>query len=353
MNNYFNIQILDKKQLSQEAMEFTLEYPKSNDFSYLPGQFITLVLSIEGQLYKRCYSLVSSPGIDHELKIAVKKVQGGKVSNYLHQKVQIGDYLNIQKSAGKFKIATSAINYNSYYFFAAGSGITPIISMIKTILHTEKKSQIYLMYGNRHQKSIMYDKELKKLNEKSPINIQYYLSQPIVGWSDLWSSKKDNEYITGRIDKSEIESFINNNPPISQDCFYFICGPGDMIQNTKISLRSLGVPADRILSENFKFTKQQSRIEEVSSLLMANLNGNTYTLKLNKNETILAGLIKHKTNPPYSCQGGICGTCQCKLKVGKVRMKTNAYLTDEEIDNGYILACQAISTTDEIEISFD
>ncbi len=353
MKNSFNIKVLERRNLTVNAVELTLEKPNDPNFTYQSGQFITLQLIINDKTYKRCYSLSSSPELDSHLKIAVKRIQGGKVSNYIHQNVMVGSEITIKKPAGKFKILPKTVNRKDYYFFTAGSGITPIISMIKSILETEKHSKVYLMYGNRNQHSIMYISDLNRLSKNPQFMLKHFLSSPELDWSDLWKSKNKKQYTSGRIQSENILSFITENHSISEERQFFICCPEDLAQQVKVTLRIMDIPKEKILSERFT-TNPAIRISEGRiSFLQAQINAKIYRLKLNQNQTILSALIKENAQAPHSCEGGICGTCQCKLIKGSVKMKMNSYLTDEEISDGLILACQAIATSDEIEISFD
>mgnify|MGYP000054435957 CR=1 FL=1 len=349
-------QIKNIRPLTIDAIELSL-VPINNQSIpvYSSGQFITLCITIDSINYKKSFSLCSSPFLDDNLKIGIKRIQGDKVSNYLHSNVKVGDTISMLKPSGKFTVHPLITNNKSHYFFAAGSGITPIYSMIKSILNIESNSTVYLLYGNRNQRSIIFKKEFDELKKQFPKNfiLKYLLSNPEMEWSDLWISQKRKDYTKGRIESDTIKSFIDTNSQTNSNSAYYICGPEDMINSTIITLEGLDVPLSRIYFERFNSNPSSlTIIEGVASLLKAHLNHQNYTIEMAKGETILSALIKNHTNPPFSCESGTCGTCKCRLIDGKSSMKMNTYLSNEEVKEGYILACQSIPLSSKIEVRF-
>lgn len=355
----YTLNIKEIRALSPDMVEISLEYPRENKvFKYYPGQFINLSVNIDGKEHSQSYSICSIPSTDQYLKIGIKRIQGEKVSNYLHNFLKVYDNLEVLPPTGNFYVDTAEKDSKDYYFFSAGSGITPIYTMIKSILLQESESRVYLMYGNKNQNSIAFFKELKALQKNYPnrFTLRHYISRPEFEWSDIWKSAENRFYTKGRIDSNILKSFIKKHPPVTQNVHYFICGPDDMIDSLTIALMSIDVSKSHIHFERFssmgisKTTNTHS--EGMVALLKTRLHGKSYRIELKKTDTLLAALIRHKAAPPYSCSGGTCGTCICKLKKGKVRMKFNAYLTDEEIAEGYILSCQATPLSEEIELSY-
>ncbi|MCL7752140.1 ferredoxin--NADP reductase [Polaribacter sp. Z022] len=353
----YTLKVLEVKKETKDAVSvaFDVSYELYDAFNYKPGQFLTLQFNLKGQQVRRSYSLCSSPVLEEPLQIGVKRVKNGLVSNHINDNLKAGDVVEVLPPDGRFFADIKKENYKTYYLFAAGSGITPILSILKTVLLTEERSYVYIIFGNRNQESIMFQKELEELKQsfKDRLILIHTLSRPINAWSDLWKTSSSYNYKKGRIDSSMVKWFINEYPPYAQNAEYYICGPGSMISNTKRALKNIDVPDSRIFTESFGGTIKGSNIKGVvNAKLIAKINNTQIELTVPEGKTILRTLIDKGLNPPFSCEGGVCSTCVCKLKQGKVHMKNNLSLDESEVEKGYILSCQSIPLTQLVEVEY-
>lgn len=356
MNEVYSLKIIDIQKETENSKSVTLQVPKKlkENFIYKPGQYITLQFYLKEQQVRRSYSLCSSPVLDTSLKIGVKRVENGLISNHVHENLNVGNFIDVLAPNGRFFAEIKKENYKTYYLFAAGSGITPIISILKTVLFVEEKSFVYMIYGNKNHKSIMFNEELKQLEleYKDRFTLIHTLSNPISSWSDLWK-REENKVIKGRVDVTSISWLINQFPPYAQNTAYYICGPGTMINNTVKTLKGIDVPESRIFIESFGSPKINEVVNVVDRAnLIVHLENKKIEISIPLGKTILRALLDNKYNPPYLCEGGVCGSCVCKVKNGRVYMKNNAALTDEKIKEGYVLSCQSLPLTDNVEIIY-
>ncbi len=348
------LKVIDIQPNTSDACLISLEIPdhELSTFRYLPGQYISIELVIDGERLRRCYSLCSSPLNPACLQISVKRVNGGKVSNYLNDQLKVGDHLSVQPPLGNFMARLSEGNYKTYFLFAAGSGITPILSILKSVLRLEAESYVHLLYGNKNLDSIMFKNELEslKIAYGERLQIVYSLSRA----KALPDEQTTASYRQGRVDPETVHWFIRSYVPKAQNTEYYICGPGNMIHSTKQSLMEIDVPAERIFVESFGGSASTTAIKAIDDArLNASLGGQTFSTRLSSGKTILKGLLDAGANPPYSCEAGICGTCRCNVKQGKVAMKRNAILSAEELRDGWVLSCQSLPLTKEVEVVFE
>lgn len=355
MGKFYSLKVINTKQETNDSVSvsFDIPYELYDTFNYKPGQFVTLKFNIDGTEARRSYSLCSTPALEEPLTIGVKRVKNGLVSNYINNSIKVGSTIEVMPPEGRFFADIKKENYKTYYLFAAGSGITPILSILKTVLLTEKQSFVHMIYGNSNQDTVMFKNELDKLQKEYPqrLILVHSLSKPKSSW---FSSKSNIEYRKGRVDEEAVNWFINEYPPYAQNTEYYICGPGTMIQNTKKALKGIDVPEERIFIENFLGPQLESNIDGVENAeLVAELNGEIITTIIKKEKTILRALIDDGRQPPYSCEGGVCSTCICKLKKGEVHMVNNLALSDKEIKEGYILSCQSIPLSEHLEVIYE
>ncbi|WP_296386706.1 ferredoxin--NADP reductase [Winogradskyella sp.] len=357
MAKFYQLKIREVKKEIEDAVSIAFDVSDDllDTFNYKPGQYLTLKFKINNEEVRRSYSLCSSPILNEPLRIGVKRVIKGLVSNHINDNLKEGDLVEVMPPDGRFFADIKKENYKTYYLFSAGSGITPILSILKTILPTEERSYVHMIYGNRSQDSIMFNDELEELKEqyKDRFILVKTLSRPKSNWSDLWKTSKEQPFRKGRVDTEAVEWFINEHPPYAQNAEYYICGPGTMIKNTKKALKNIDVPNNRIFIESFGGGDSKDTTEAYGNAkLTAILDGETIQTTIPKGKTILRTLIDAGKEPPYSCEGGVCSTCICKLKTGKVHMKTNLALSEKEVDQGYILSCQSIPLSETIEIEY-
>lgn len=353
-NQFYKLKVLAVNNPIKEATTITFDIPAHlyESFNYYPGQHLIIKLTINGKEVRRSYSLNSCPFKEEALQVTVKRVKGGLVSNFVGDHLKAGNELDVMIPQGRFYADVKADAYKTYFLFAAGSGITPIISILKSVLIASPNSAVNLFYGNTNQNTIIFKNELDKLQSEYPERLQivYTLSDPKT-WSawEQWKGRK------GRIDVEAVEWFITNYPPVAQSTEYYICGPGAMNIEIRNTLLALQIPKELIYIEQFSGNVEASNTEIQAidnAQLIATINGETHQLSIPKGKTILQVLKDANANPPYSCESGVCATCVAKVKTGKAAMKVCMALEDKEIAGGLILTCQALPTTKFLEIEF-
>ena len=352
---------------TEDAFSVVFEVPEelSNSFQYKAGQYLTLRFNIDGTEARRAYSMSSAP-FEKDLKVTVKRVKGGLVSNYIADQVFVGSAVDVMPPQGRFTTKIKDDNRRTYYFFGAGSGITPLMSLIKTILEDEPQSTIFLLYGNRDEDCIIFKDELTQLSEKyaGQLIVEHTLSQPLKqrtgGITGFFKKAKMNwQGQIGRIDRKCITRFLDENPKRYDDTVYYICGPGGMIDTVEAALLGNGIPKDRINIERFvnehdaKKSNNLPTSDGAAKKVTITLDGEIIRLTVPKGKTILDALIEEKYEPPYSCRAGSCSTCIGKVLNGKVEMEACYALDDDEIEEGYVLTCQSHPVTEEVEITYE
>ncbi|MFT7103311.1 MAG: ring-1,2-phenylacetyl-CoA epoxidase subunit PaaE [Flavobacteriales bacterium] len=329
----------------------------SEEFNYHAGQYITIRFNLKNEELHRAYSICSAPH-ESDLSVAVKEVKGGRASSYINQNLREGDLIEVMAPQGNFLIQPDNSKSRHVVLFASGSGITPIISIAKTILQEEKNSKVTLFYGNSNKQTIMFYDELDALAKETKFNVIHVLSD----------GSLDVPLFNGRINFGKTLELLHNFVTDDLAKEYFICGPAGMMSAVNNALQDNGAAKESIHIEFFEnpgqeFQKAEAEapVEEVilepydgSAQIEVTLDDdiNTFEIKGDK-LNILEAAIKAGIDPPYSCRGGVCTTCRAKLTEGKVSMDSNFALTDEEINDGYILTCQAHPLTKTLKINYD
>lgn len=362
---FHRVKVQKIKQETADTKSFTFEVPASQKeaFHYQAGQYLTLRFNINGKEERRAYSMSSSPTEPH-LTVTVKKVTRGAVSNHLHHQVKEGDEVEVMHPMGRFFTTFDAAQRKTYYMFGAGSGITPLMSLIKTILEVEPQSNIHLLYGNRSEAAIIFKNDFEALERRyeGQLTVTYIISQPETQKSGgfgglfqkttiLWKGK------TGRIGKKAVKEFLEANPPRAKSSEYFICGPGNMIDAAEDTLHDAGVDKKNIHKEHFASSQPHDEhapagMPASGAKVKVHLDGKVIDLQVTGGKTILDALVAGKHDPPYSCTSGACATCMAKLISGQVKMDACFALDEEEVAKGYVLTCQAHPTTAEVELTF-
>jgi ring-1,2-phenylacetyl-CoA epoxidase subunit PaaE len=358
-----------------DAVSLVLDIPTqwAALFQYQHGQFITLCFDIEGQEQRRAYSFASSPVTGELPKVTIKRVKGGLVSNYINTRVKVGDTIDVMPPDGRFTPALDENKRKIYYLFAGGSGITPIISIAKTVLEVETKSNVVLLYGNANEESILFKKELDVLAQRyaGQFAIEHTLEQPTTeketGILAMFRKPKITwTGWTGLVDAAKIKKLLAEHPTHGIDSEYYICGPKPMMDVVKNTLQQVGVPVGLIHLEVFASpsdspstpTTADSSVAGTSSnsddsIVTVHLHQQSYTVSVRKNQRILDVLLKNSVDAPYSCKSGACSTCMAKVLQGSVQMDACFALDDTDVQKGYILACQSKPLTDTVELTFD
>lgn len=354
-NQFYKLKVAALNKPIKDATTITFDIPNQlyETFNYDPGQHLIIKFNIDGKEVRRSYSLNSCPYENVPLEVTVKRVKNGLVSNFVNEKLKVGDELEIMIPQGRFYAKIEKEAYKTYFLFAAGSGITPIISILKSVLVASPYSAVNLFYGNTNQDTIIFKNELDDLQNQYPerLNVVHLLSNP-----KIWTSWEQWKGKTGRIDPNAVEEFITENPPIAQSTEYYICGPGAMNVSVRKTLMELGIPKELIHIEQFggNIEDSNSQVKAVENAkLTAHLNGQTYNLTIPKDKTILQVLKEANANPPYSCESGVCATCVAKVTNGSAEMKSCMALEDSDIEKGLILTCQALPVSQSVSVEFE
>lgn len=367
---FYKLGIKEKIQETDDTVSLRFDIPSelSELFQYKAGQYLTLKFNIKGEDARRAYSMSSSP-LEKHIAVTIKRVKGGLVSNYIHDVVKVGDEIEVMPPQGRFVPKLNEEHRKTYYLFGAGSGITPLMSILKTVLELEPQSSVFLYYGSRIENQIIFKAELDQLEKtyKGQLRVIHIVSQPtkvksggLAGMfgkkQTLWLGEK------GRINRKTTASFLEKHIPPYPDTVYFICGPGNMTQTIEDVLIARGVKKKQIYFELFNSetpgdgTKKAGGANSPkngASQAIIHLDGKVFNMEIPAGKTILDALLDKKEEPPYSCTTGSCSTCMAKVTSGKVKMDVCYALDDDEIADGYVLTCQAKPDSAELEVRFD
>lgn len=353
--HFHKLKIKEVKQETADCVSISFDVPGDlkADFLFEQGQNITIKKEIDGEELRRSYSICSAP-FENELRVAIKQVEGGKFSNFANTLLQPGDELDILPPTGKFNTKLKPENKKKYLAFAAGSGITPVISIIKTTLQTETGSSFTLVLGNRGRSSIIFFEALEGLKNK-------YLNR--FNFINILSREKTDAPInSGRIDPDKLSQLRRLIDYKNTDEF-FICGPEEMIFCVKKYLEAAGIDKKKIHFELFTTPGQKQQVVKKEaaenntgpkSNITVKLDGRTFDFDLGYNsENILDAALKQGADLPFACKGGVCCTCKAKLLEGEVEMDVNWGLEQEEVEQGFILTCQSHPITEKVVVDFD
>lgn len=326
---------------------FALPPDLSGQFNWQAGQHLTLRFVLEGVEYRRSYTISNPPG--QPLRITSKRVPKGVISNHIGDTLRPGDVVEVMPPFGGFKLVPEALARRTHYFFAAGSGITPLYAMICDLLEREPHSVAHLIYGNAKADQIIFREELEALAKAHPdrFSLRHVLSAPSMwSWFSPWRS--------GRLDAQAITAAIGETPPVAQDVKYWVCGPGSMNADVRNALMSIDVPSTRIHMESFGGeTAVSDGVAGVAATMRVELGGVTKDISVASDQTLLEALRAADMPPPFSCQSGVCGACRAHLDRGEVHMRRHMALEDHEIAKGEILTCQSVAQTDVLTVKFD
>lgn len=354
--HFHTIKVKDVRKETPGCVSVAFDIPETlqKEFAFIQGQNITLKKNINGEDLRRSYSLCTSPD-EKEWRVAIKQVDGGLFSTFANNDLKKGDELEVMTPSGNFYTELNPQHQKHYMAFAAGSGITPVISIIKTTLLREPNSRFTLVYGNRNRSHIIFFEELEQL--KNRYMERFSLVQV------LSREKTDTPLHFGRIDGQKLEE-IARFIDYSRVDEFFLCGPEEMIFCIKDFLTARDVDGKKIHFELFstaaskqKLAGQTAGNEETGpqSQITIMLDGREFTfgLPMNSELTVLEAALQQGSDLPYACKGGMCCTCKARLLEGKVKMDVNYALEEEEVEQGYILTCQSHPLTEKIVVDFD
>lgn len=335
------------KNIKRETKEAVSIYFKNGNFfnklKYKPGQFLTLYVPVNGNIEKRLYSFSSNPYTDKDLKITVKEVESGLVSKYLCNEVKIGDQFEIEKPQGSFFVEPNKNEQKQYVLFAGGSGITPVFSIIKSVLTNEPKSKVLLIYANKNKDSIIFHDEINALFYEYPdtFNVEHVLSE---------NNETKENYHSGLASNVLCIKIFNKHNLSFEKNIYMICGPFDYMEKIKGILGLNKVERNEIAIEVFKIPEikvyRKDRISDVKIIF----KGQSHKIKVPGNKSILSVAMSNNIALPYSCRSGMCSTCKGVCVSGDIEMTEGHFLEKSEVDNGKILTCISYPKSEQVTI---
>ena len=354
MSQFHPLRVASLKNETRDAVVVTLEVPEEHraKFKFAPGQNLTLRAMVAGEEVRRSYSICSAPH-ENAVRIAVKRVQDGVFSSWANKELKAGDVVECMAPAGSFGVPLQPASARHHVAFAAGSGITPVISILKSVLENEPQSRFTLVYGNRASSSVIFKEELEDLKDRymGRLRLVFILSR----------EHQDVELFNGRIDREKTDQLLKHWVDASDIDVAYICGPQSMMEGVSASLIANGVAQERIKTELFGVALREPRRqvagkasaeEECHVRVIQDGRQREFTMPRNK-KTVLESALEQGVELPYSCKGGVCSTCRCKMTEGEVDMDVNFALEDYEVARGFILTCQSYALTDKLVLDFD
>lgn len=346
------LKVAEVRRETADAISLRFDVPTdlAADYRFVQGQHLTLKVYVDGEELRRSYSICS--GVDEgELRIAIKKIDGGRFSTWALDGIKVGDMFEVMTPEGKFHTELDPASARHHVAFAAGSGITPIMSLIRTTLRAEPNSRFTLVYGNRNRSSVIFAEALEELEARYPTRFTLY---------QVFSrEEQDVPLFNGRLDKGRVVAFLDTLLPPDTIDAAFICGPGSMIDEVEAALLAGGLAADRIHVERFGVPGSgPAHHVEAGDAPQATItiiaDGLEREMAFRADDpSILDVALRDGMDLPYSCKGGVCCTCRAKVLEGKVRMDKNYTLAQADVDAGYVLTCQAHPLTERVVISYD
>lgn len=352
---FHSLKIADVRRETAEAVSIRFEIPAElkDAFAFEAGQHLTLKAEIDGEDVRRTYSVCVSP-FEDEIRIAVKQMTAGKFSTWANTMLAPGQTIEVLPPMGRFVLPRDGAAPR-YVALSGGSGITPVISILKTVLKSKPKSRFTLLYGNRDSASIMFLEELAGLKNRYLDRLEVY--------HFLENEAEEIELFNGRLDRAKCEEVLSSLVDAKAADAFFICGPGPMMDAAEAALHARGVPADRILIERFTTSalsaEQIARYEALhqkaaGTSLSVVLDGRRSKVQFDAAKgNILESVQAAGLGAPYACKSGVCTTCRAKVVSGTVTMKKNYGLTEHEVAQGYVLTCQAVPTSEDVTLNYD
>jgi len=351
---FHRLAVNDLRRETADAVSMTFDIPKElgDDYAFAPGQYLTLRTMMDGEEVRRSYSICSGPD-DGELRIAVKKVDGGAFSSWAADELKSGDELDVMTPTGRFGVTAAPDEARTYVGFAAGSGITPILSIVKGVLAREPKSRFFLFYGNRSSTNVMFLEALEELKDRFVDRLSLF--------HVISGEEQDIPILHGRLDGAKVRVLLRSLVPAQSVDHVFICGPTGMSDEIEATCRAIGIPEDRIHVERFvsglggrprpKAVVPASAPAKAFALLI--IDGKRREVPVAEGEAILDAALRGGVDLPFACKGGMCSTCRAKLVEGKAEMEVNYSLEPWELKAGFILTCQAKPVSEKVVVDYD
>jgi len=351
---FHRLAVNDLRREAADAVSLTFAIPPelTRDYAFAPGQYLTLRTTMDGEEVRRSYSICSGPD-DGEIRIAVKKVDGGAFSSWAADELKMGDMLDVMTPTGRFGIAHAPDEARIHVGFAAGSGITPILSIVRGVLSREPKSQFFLFYGNRSTDGIIFREALEELKDRymQRLSVFHVISQ----------EEQDIPILHGRLDGEKVRVLLRSLVPAESIDHVFICGPTGMSEEIEATCRAIGIADARIHVERFvselggKPRPKKAIVESAPPKAIASLiiDGKRRDVPVAEGEAILDAALRAGMDLPFACKGGMCSTCRAKLVEGEAPMELNYSLEPWELEAGFILTCQAHPSTAKVVVDYD
>ncbi|EHM02587.1 phenylacetate-CoA oxygenase/reductase, PaaK subunit [Acetobacteraceae bacterium AT-5844] len=353
---FHRLRIADLKRETRDAVSIAFDVPEDmrSIYAFAPGQYLTLRTTLENEEVRRSYSICSGPD-DGELRIAVKQVDGGAFSTWANTALHAGDELDVMTPTGRFGVAAMPGEARIHVGFAAGSGITPILSIVRGVLAREPQSRFFLFYGNRSGADMLFREQLEELKDRflGRLSIFHVLSK----------EEQDIPILNGRLDGEKVRVLLRHIVPAEQVDHIFVCGPTGMSEDVEATLREMGVPEERVHVERFvsaqggrpqrKPVPTAAEVETAHRTASLIVDGNRREVKVAEGEAILDAALRAGLDLPYACKGGMCSTCRAKVVEGSVEMEVNYSLEPWETKAGFVLTCQAHPTSEHVVIDYD
>ncbi|HXB79511.1 MAG TPA: 1,2-phenylacetyl-CoA epoxidase subunit PaaE [Bradyrhizobium sp.] len=351
---FHRLAVSDLRRETADAVSLTFAIPKelAEDYRFSPGQYLTLRTMMDGEEVRRSYSICSGPD-DGELRIAVKKIDGGAFSNWAADELKCGDELDVMTPTGRFGVTAAPDQARVYVGFAAGSGITPILSIVKAVLVRQPDSRFFLFYGNRSASGMLFREALEELKDRfiERLSVFHVIS----------GEEQDIPILHGRLDGEKVRVLLRSLVSWQVVDHVFICGPSGMSEDIEATCRAIGIAENRIHVERFvsefggkprpKMVVPPTAPPKAFAALI--IDGKRREVPIAEGEAILDAALRAGVDLPFACKGGMCSTCRARLVEGKAQMEVNYSLEPWELEKGFILTCQARPVTDRVVVDYD
>ncbi|MDY6054923.1 1,2-phenylacetyl-CoA epoxidase subunit PaaE [Micrococcus sp.] len=372
---FHTLEVSGLRRLTDDAVEVTFAVPEelADDYDYLPGQYVALRKEIDGREVRRSYSICAVP-TRGELRVAVKRDLGGVFSTWANERLEVGERIDVMNPQGAFTSRTHLTSLNDaaavaaeevaknrdthLVAFAAGSGITPIMAIAQAVLAASETSRFDLVYANRSAMDVMFAEEIGDLKDRHParFTVHHVLSR----------EQRVSPLLSGRIDAEKLETLLDRVIDVEGTDEWFLCGPFELVQLARDTLSARGVPEDAVRFELFTTGRPEQPAGQSGRVVQADPDGDNVTVEFNldgltakvesprsAHETLLNAALRVRSDVPFACAGGVCGTCRAKVTCGEYEMDENYALERDEVEAGYVLTCQTRATSDRIALDFD
>jgi len=348
MSTFYKLAVKEIIRETPEAVSVLFQVPEElqANYRFVAGQYINLKLTLDGNEIRRAYSICSTPE-SGELRIAIKSIKNGYFSKFANEQLTVGKVLEVGTPEGKFTFEPDVARLKNYAAFVAGSGITPVMSILQTVLEKEPNSTFVLVYGNKSSNETIFYNQLHDLQLK-------YVGRFFVHY--VFSQQKADDQLFGRIEKSTVNFVLKNKHKEKEFDKFYLCGPEEMINTVSNVLKENNIKEKDIKFELFSASTAVNEIKkslEGHTKITVLVDGDETSFEMSQKQSLLEAALKQGLDAPYSCQGGICSSCIARISKGTAEMKKNTILTDGEIAEGLILTCQAHPTSSEIFVDYD